>query len=248
MHCAPLDADDASAAHTSRLVNALSEAIERTLSAHPINAARVAAGKNAANCVLLRGCGRRLAVPTFAERHGGISAFMIAPTCIIAGLGLSVGIHIERVDGATGDYRTDLSAKARAASAAIAHHDLGFIHVKAVDDAAHDRNIARRIEWLEKIDAQLIAPIIDTARRANERIAVIITGDHASPVIYGDHSCEPVPFVVCIDAARADDEQSEHAAMRDAIDRFDEIEAARGALGRFCGDQVMGIVRQVVAL
>jgi 2,3-bisphosphoglycerate-independent phosphoglycerate mutase len=58
---------------------------------HPINEQRVRQGKPPANVVLLRGCGARLRVPTFKEMHG-LNAFMIAPTCIIAGLGMSVGM------------------------------------------------------------------------------------------------------------------------------------------------------------
>lgn len=39
---------------------------------------------------------------------------MIAPTAIIGGLGMSIGMERIKVDGATGDYHTNLSAKGRA--------------------------------------------------------------------------------------------------------------------------------------
>lgn len=41
----------------------------------------------------------------FKERHG-LAACMVAPTKIIAGLGMSLGIHVLQVPGTTGDYRT----------------------------------------------------------------------------------------------------------------------------------------------
>lgn len=41
----------------------------------------------------------------FKERHG-LDACMVAPTKIIAGLGMSLGIRVLEVPGTTGDYRT----------------------------------------------------------------------------------------------------------------------------------------------
>lgn len=52
----------------------------------------------------------RIAVPTFEERHG-LHGAMVAPTKIIAGLGASLGMRLLSCPGATGDYRTDFSAK-----------------------------------------------------------------------------------------------------------------------------------------
>ena len=43
----------------------------------------------------------RLAVQPFSERHN-LRACMVAPTKIIAGLGMSIGIHVLHVPGATG--------------------------------------------------------------------------------------------------------------------------------------------------
>lgn len=45
--------------------------------------------------------GFRIAVPTFAERHG-MRACMVAPTKIIAGLGMSLGIDRLDAPGTTG--------------------------------------------------------------------------------------------------------------------------------------------------
>lgn len=66
---APLD-DSPEAAHTAAVVNELSEVMRGILESHPINAQRAAEGKPPANVVLLRGCGSRIAVQPFQERHG----------------------------------------------------------------------------------------------------------------------------------------------------------------------------------
>lgn len=57
----PLDDTD-EAKHTAAVVNELSKEISRILVSHPVNAKRVAQGKNIANVVLLRGCGIRIEV------------------------------------------------------------------------------------------------------------------------------------------------------------------------------------------
>lgn len=78
---------------------------------------------------------------------------MVAPTKIIAGLGLSLGIDILEALGATGDYRTLLTSKAVAMAKALSAplqpcprvfvpgeddlragrrdgYDFGFLHIK----------------------------------------------------------------------------------------------------------------------
>lgn len=78
---------------------------------------------------------------------------MVAPTKIIAGLGLSLGIDILEAPGATGDYRTLLTSKAKAIAKALSSpmdspprvfvpgedeyksgrengYDFGFLHIK----------------------------------------------------------------------------------------------------------------------
>lgn len=78
---------------------------------------------------------------------------MVAPTKIIAGLGLSLGIDILVAPGATGDYRTLLTSKATAIAKALSvplqtppfifvpgedehrpgraqGYDFGFLHIK----------------------------------------------------------------------------------------------------------------------
>lgn len=72
------------AAHTAAVVNELSAEIRKVLEAHPINAERRSAGQPPANVVLLRGCGSRIAVPSFAQLHG-MAGCLVAPTKIIAG-------------------------------------------------------------------------------------------------------------------------------------------------------------------
>ncbi|KAL3526666.1 hypothetical protein ACH5RR_011322 [Cinchona calisaya] len=210
------------AKQTAEVVNELSKEMSRILVAHPLNAKRAAEGKNIANVVLLRGCGIRIEVPQFESLHG-LWPCMVAPTKIIAGLGLSLGIDILEAPGATGDYRTLLTSKATAIANALsaplqscpnvfvpgedehkpgrsAGYDFGFLHIKAIDDAGHDKASIFKVKGLEAVDraiGQLARLLWQTQSTGKFQYFLCVTGDHSTPVEYGDHSFEPVPFALC---------------------------------------------------
>lgn len=136
MRCEPTDGTEE--AHTSaKVVQTASDAFRRVLALHPINVERRALGMTTADVVLLRGCGVRLETQPFTERHG-LRAAMVAPTKVIAGIGIQLGFDILSAEGATGDYHTDLGAKATRIASALrgpdletsSTYDLCFLHVK----------------------------------------------------------------------------------------------------------------------
>ncbi|KAI8884206.1 archaeal type cofactor-independent phosphoglycerate mutase [Backusella circina FSU 941] len=231
VYCEPT-VNEENAIMTSKLINELSDEIYKALSIHPINDDRIKAGKNPANCVLLRGCGSCIDVPSISELHN-MRSFLIAPTCIIAGLGMTVGMDLIQVEGATGDYFTNFNAKANACIEQLHHYDFGFCHIKAVDDAGHDRNVEKKIYFLEEIDRMLETIVTALSKDNENEYTIVVTGDHSTPVLYGDHSCEPVPFCISKIGVQRGDE----------VQRFDEVAVSKGALGRFCGDQVMHIIK-----
>ncbi|XP_027188592.1 uncharacterized protein [Cicer arietinum] len=214
--------DSHEAKNTATVVNELSKEITKILVSHPVNAKRVAEGKNVANVVLLRGCGIRIEVTPFVEKHG-LMPCMVAPTKIIAGLGLSLGIDILEAPGATGDYRTLLTSKATAIAKALSAplhscpqvfvpgedehkagrldgYDFGFLHIKAIDDAGHDKASILKVKALEAVDTaigQLARLLLEAESTGKFQFFLCVTGDHSTPVEYGDHSFEPVPFAIC---------------------------------------------------
>ncbi|GMH04288.1 hypothetical protein Nepgr_006127 [Nepenthes gracilis] len=214
------DTDEAK--HTAKVVNELSKEMSRILISHPLNAKRVAEGKSVANVVLLRGCGIRIEVPPFDKKHGLLPC-MVAPTKIIAGLGLSLGIDILEAREATGDYRTLLTSKSTAIAKALSAplqscpnvfvpgedehkpgrsdgYDFGFLHIKAIDDAGHDKASIFKVKALEAVDraiGQLARLLWQAESTGKFKYSLCVTGDHSTPVEYGDHSFEPVPFALC---------------------------------------------------
>ncbi|GAA0150008.1 mutase [Lithospermum erythrorhizon] len=271
--------DTEEAKHTARVVNELSKEMSSILVAHPINQKRASKGKNIANIVLLRGCGIRIEVPQFVDIHG-LWPCMVAPTKIIAGLGMSLGLDILEAPGATGDYRTLLTSKATAIADALSAplqscpnvfvpgedenkpgrsdgYDFGFLHIKAVDDAGHDKATVFKVKALEAVDKAIrqLARLLWQAESSGKfQYSICVTGDHSTPVEYGDHSFEPVPFTLCRLKDFVGAIGGEEVLMRTSLDPFPlpavkvgedlsrdaEIEETKGGkqLKSFNGDSV----------
>ncbi|GAB9470221.1 2,3-bisphosphoglycerate-independent phosphoglycerate mutase [Globisporangium polare] len=258
----PMDASP-EAEYSSKVLNEVSDVIHHHLSTHPINLERERKNEPPANIVLLRGPGERINVPTFEEIHG-MKPFMIAPTCIIAGLGMSLGFDLIKAPGATGDYHTNLLSKADTALQMLrqGEYDFGFVHVKAVDDAGHDRDVAKKVHFIEKAD-EMIARIIRGVQEqldVDQEVTIVVTGDHTTPVKYGDHTFEPVPVAIarvksahaCLEASFSGSSSSSSdpiassspSPLVDSVQTFSELSVARGCLGRFAGDQLMSVIKK----
>ena len=272
LRSSPLD-DSAAAAHTAHVVNAACDALRLALRGHPVNVRRAAAGRPAASCLLLRGPGCALCERPFCETHPPYAAAAVAPTKIIAGLAKSLGMRLLDAPGATGDYRSDFGAKAAATAEALSSAvspTFVLLHVKAVDDAGHDRATSLKVAYLAQCDALLGALAARLAAAGGEaaRAVIAVTGDHSTPVAFGDHSFEPVPIAL----ARAD-ALVDALGGRDAVAAlplvvvgrggavteappvcvggppgFDELSAARGGLGRFPGSALMKLLKAFAAM
>ena len=101
-----------------------------------------------------------------------------------------------------------------------------------------------QVSLLERIDRALgaaVARLRADAEAGGYAVSVCVCGDHSSPVLYGDHSHEPVPFLLCpLERLAAD---GDAAASGGAGGGFGEIAAAGGPLGRFPGSEVMPLLR-----
>ena len=65
------------------------------------------------------------------------------------------------------------------------------MHVGAADEAAHERDAAAKVAALERIDAELVAPLARAVREADGSLAVC--PDHGCDPVTGAHDDHPVP-------------------------------------------------------
>lgn len=146
------------------------------LGAHEVNQVRVDLGENPANFVWLWGSGAPAHLPPFAEEWG-VRGACIAGSALARGVGRKAGLDVVDVAGATGDVDTDLAAKARAAAAALATHDLVLVHVQGANEVSHQRDVRAKVDVIERIDRELIAPLAD-ALRALDGWRLMVASDH----------------------------------------------------------------------
>jgi 2,3-bisphosphoglycerate-independent phosphoglycerate mutase len=112
-----------------------------------------------------------------------------------AGLARLLGARVVVPPGATGDVDSDLPAKAAAAAAAVADGATRVVvHVGGTDEAAHRRDADAVVVALERLDAELLAPLRDTVAAGGGRL--IVCPDHGTDPLTGRHDPAPVPALV----------------------------------------------------
>ncbi len=145
---------------------------------HPVNLQRVAAGKLPANAIWLWGQGKAPIVPKFQELYG-LRGAIISAVDLVRGTAMLAGWDRVDVPGATGYLDTDYAAKGRAAVEALKTHDLVCVHVEAPDEASHEGRTDAKIEAIERIDRDIVGPLLD-ALPAYDSWRILISPDHST--------------------------------------------------------------------
>jgi len=206
---------------TAELVNRITEQSHALLKDLPLNVQRAKEGKLPANIVLLRGAADCPSIPSIESIYG-VRGAVIAGGALYRGVAQACGLDVIHVDGATGGLDTDIRAKAAAVLATLESHDFVFCHLKGTDNAGHDQNAANKRAFIERMDEELFKTLIDEVDWKSSHLS--FTGDHCTPIDYGDHTVDPVPVMFV-----------GPNVSRDPATTFGERVAGQGGLGRFSG-------------
>ncbi|MHB1390229.1 MAG: cofactor-independent phosphoglycerate mutase [Thermoleophilia bacterium] len=163
------------------------------LSNHPINIARVAAGKPPANMIWLWGQGTAPRMPAFQQRYD-LSGSVISAVDLVKGLGKYASLKIVDVPGATGWLDTDYAAKGRHALMELKDKDFVYVHVEAPDEASHSGDTQAKVTAIERFDSEMLGTIL-AGLDAFPSHRILMLPDHATPVAIKTHTDEPVPFL-----------------------------------------------------
>jgi 2,3-bisphosphoglycerate-independent phosphoglycerate mutase len=188
----------------------------RVFENHPVNTARIKANKSPATHVWLWGLGRTPVLRSFRELHQ-IQGAMITAVDLLRGLAKLIGWNCIEVPGATGYLDTDYVAKGRYACQALADTDLICVHVEATDEASHEGRVDAKIEALERIDRDIVAPVHAELRKYGD-YRILVSPDHPTFLRTKTHSHGYVPWTLCGKGIEPDREAS-----------YDEVAAGRGA-------------------
>ncbi|MDD1727666.1 MAG: cofactor-independent phosphoglycerate mutase [Methanospirillum sp.] len=204
------------------LILTLMEISSRVFSDHPVNKARIAAGKKPATHIWPWSSGKRPEIPLFRDRWG-IAGGMISAVDLLNGIARYAGMEIISVPGATGFLDTDYQAKARYAVDALKRLDFLYLHVEAPDEAGHMGDLKEKILAIERIDTMLGTIM----QQYDGRIAVL--PDHPTPIRVKTHTMDPVPFAI-------------RGIRTDRCTRFSENEPKLGSFGEITGTDLLPLL------
>jgi 2,3-bisphosphoglycerate-independent phosphoglycerate mutase len=156
---------------------------------HPVNTARIKAGKRAATRIWPWSGGRKPAFPPFAKKYGKKGG-IISAVDLLNGIARCAGMEVITVPGATGYLDTDYGAKARYALDAIRRLDFVYVHIEAPDEAGHLGNVEEKVKAIERVDG-----VVGTIRDKFNGVLAVLP-DHPTPIRLKTHTRDPVPFVV----------------------------------------------------
>lgn len=172
----------------------LMELSARLLKDHPVNLARIKAGKRPANSLWFWGEGTKPALQSFTDRYG-IKGAMISAVDLLKGIGKLTGMRVIEVEGATGNYDTNFQGKANAALDALKDCDFVYIHMEAPDECGHHGDAEHKIYSIEQIDG-VVKTIAEGLRKSGEDFSLLIMPDHPTPLNLMTHVSDPVPYIL----------------------------------------------------
>ena len=101
------------------------------------------------------------------------------------------------VEGATGNCHTNYKGKADAAIAAFKEgYEYVYVHVEGPDECGHRAELENKVMAIEKIDSEILAPVLAYLRECGEEFKVMVLPDHPTPIRLRTHTIHPVPFFI----------------------------------------------------
>ncbi|MHB0976978.1 MAG: alkaline phosphatase family protein [Candidatus Aquicultorales bacterium] len=223
-------AEDLDAAgKTALLINGYLAHVFRIMDGHPINGVRRRKGLKPANFLLTKWPGRKRELQSFKERNG-FNAASICSYPLYRGLAQELGMAAMDVPKSQ-SVREDMSARLEAAGQALTEgFDFVHLHVKATDDAGHEKDPELKKRVIEEIDEAM--GTIESSHLSDLEVLLVVTGDHATPS--GTdllHSGDPVPLVMVGESA-----------WPDGVTSFGETACLAGGFGQITGYDFMPTV------
>jgi len=140
-----------------------------------------------------------------------INGSIISAVDLIKGIGRLIGLTVIDVPGATGYIDTNFEGKASYALDSLEEKDFVFVHVEAPDEAGHEGKIKMKIAAIEAFDYHIVGAVRKYCEE-NRNTKVLITPDHATPIVKRTHTADYVPFIM-----------SGKNIVKDEIERFSEL-------------------------
>ncbi len=178
-------------------VRAMMDRAGDVVRSHPWCETRRTRGEDAPNGVWLWGQGSRRSLPQMRERFG-IEGAVIAGADLVRGLGKLAGLRVIELPESTGRLDADLRAEVDSGLRALDEGDFLLLHVEAPDESGHLGDPPKKVEAIERLDEELLGPLLDGLRARGGEWRVMALADHPTPCDRRIHTADAVPFVVYV--------------------------------------------------
>ena len=179
----------------AELLGALMEQARFVLGTSSVNRERKEAGKLPVTDIWLWGQGKAISLPSMAQRFG-LTGSVISAVDLVRGIGILAGLHVCKVEGATGYLGTNYAGKVDAACKALEEQDLVYLHVEAPDETGHEGILEKKILAIEEFDRNVVGEMLQFQSERGD-LRILVSPDHATPLSIRTHSAEAVPFILC---------------------------------------------------
>ena len=154
-------------------------------------------------------------LPPFNELYG-LQAAVTTGVDLLRGLGLLADMSILQIPGVTDGPDNNYAAQAVGGLEALKDYDIVIIHIEAPDESGHAGLVDKKIEAIERIDAEVVRRIRNWRQ---DKLKVLVISDHPTPVKARVHTSDPVPFLLWGEGLKAN-----------GAKRFTEAEAKKSGL------------------
>lgn len=131
-------------------------------------------------------------IPSFEEIHN-MKGAMVCKTEIVKGIGKAMKMYCPDIENTTADIDTDLLAKGKAALELNKDYDFVMLHINGSDESAHRKNQSEKVDFIRKIDNELLSYLINNI---TDDTSLIITSDHGTSSETGKHIADSVPYYI----------------------------------------------------
>ena len=172
----------------------LIERSHEVLKNHPVNLERIKNGKNPATHVWFWGAGTKPSLDNFEEKYG-LKGAVISAVDLLKGIAIGAGMKSPEVEGATGTLSTNWDGKIEVAKKCFESGcDYVYIHMEAPDECGHQGDVWGKVKAIEKVD-YVVGEMVKYLETQGD-FTMVITPDHATPIVKKTHTAEPIPYMI----------------------------------------------------
>jgi 2,3-bisphosphoglycerate-independent phosphoglycerate mutase len=117
---------------------------------------------------------------------------------IVRGLATLAGMRVVPVPGQTGLWDTDYASEGRTAVKALLEDgfDFVYVHIEAPDEATHAGLLEKKLLAIERMDRDIVGPLLSALEARGEPFRVLLSPDHATTLATKTHAPDAVPFAL----------------------------------------------------